>query len=165
MAYGAKEMGNRRAKSSTTDAIEDDFHSGPALTLNEHGENWIPDIYMLEQSRSAKEFYRRLAELIRQTGLFSDEERRLLAAQAEIPWAKPKGRRPENSRNEEIFMTYILDDMGPDEQPRTIPSRKEAIRLIMKSYNLEAEAAAKAYDSALRTSGQPQPITRVKSGR
>ena len=62
-------------------------------------------------------------------------------------------------------MTYIFEDMGLDEDPRALPSRKEAIRLIMKSYNLEAEAAAKAYDSALRTSGQPQSITRVKSGR
>lgn len=65
-------MATRRAKSATTDVIDYDFLPGPALVPNEHGENWIPELYMLEQSRSAKEFCERVAKLIRQTALFSD---------------------------------------------------------------------------------------------
>ncbi len=136
------------------------------LVLNGHKKNWLPEIWLLEQSGSAVEFYRRLGELIRSTGKFSDEERRLLAEQAEIPWAKRRGRPAEIHRNHSIFMSYVCQGWnGPDMEGQSPPSRKEAIPLIMAEYNLAAEAAAKAYDLAARTNGQSEFIDRTKANR
>jgi hypothetical protein len=131
-----------------------DLHDAPPL--NEHGEDWRQELWLLEQSTSAKEFYSRLGTLIRSTGKFSESERDFLAQQAEIPWTKTRGRPREDNRNFEIFMRYILDYEG---------SRSGAIKEIMKKYNLDFEAAQKAFSKAKKTDGQSTPIDRVQIAR
>lgn len=120
---------------------------------NEHGEDWRPELWLLGQSTSAAEFYSRLGELIRNTAKFSDKEREVLAQQAEIPWTKNRGRPREEDRNFEIFMSYVLEYEG---------SRNSAIEGIMKKYNLEFEAAQKAYSKAKKTNGQSPSIDRIE---
>lgn len=156
------------SNSERIDDSPDIGHSGSVEDEHEHvhEKTWLPEIWLLEQSGSAVEFYRRLGELIRSTGEFSDEERRLLAEQAEVPWAKRKGRPAESRRNWSIFMNYVCQHFdGPEMENRRPPSRKEAISLIMAEYNLAAEAATKAYDLAVRTNGQSPSIDRTKVAR
>lgn len=129
----------------------DPFDLQDAPPLNEHGEDWRQELWLLEQSTSATEFYSRLGRLIRNTAVFSDEDREFLAQQAEISWKKGRGRPREDDRNFEIFIQFVFDYEG---------SRNSAIEAIAKKYNLEFEAAQKAYSRAKKTNGQSLGIDR-----
>lgn len=103
-----------------------------------------PDLYYLEESTTAAEFYDRLSGIIIRSEYLTADQRDDLAKMVRKPWTgrlNKKGRTPKEKRNYDIYKNYILPEiMGGAKFHFTT-----AVEGIKKEYKMNSlDAAAKA---------------------
>lgn len=107
--------------------------------------DFIPDIYLLEESKSADEFYHRLGKMILDVPKYNEEELKYLSELVSKPWKRKKGRPSNEQRDFEIkSLYYTLADHN--KEPKKI---KDFIQLVQIEFRMDFDAARKAVRNAL----------------
>ena len=102
---------------------------------------FIDDIFLIENAKSAKEFHERLAQIIPRVPKFIDKELEYLAKVVAKPWQGKRGPKFKDARLFAIKIQYELKNSSK--------RRVDAINEIAERYRLNPEAAAKLYDKAI----------------
>ena len=110
---------------------------------------FILDIYYLEESKSAEEFYHRLGEMIYDVPKYDEQELKYLSELVSKPFKKKKGR-PSNDHRDIEIRTIYYQLSEADQEPKT---KKEFIEIIMNEFRLDFDASRKAIKKAFGTSG------------
>jgi hypothetical protein len=138
-----------------TDEIDEEFYPSheQAQAANEFFAT--PLLYYLEISKSAEEFHQRLSEIILDADKLTDDERTYLANLVAKPWAGQRGA-PQKAadRQKDIWYRYHI---GPQLGLVSGGTEEEAIKQIMKDYNLQRSTAERYYDDALKYEGELPP--------
>jgi len=124
--------------------------------------DWLPpaqseaarELWLLEQSESAEEFYYRLSKIIIDAHILTVDDRQWLANLVAKPWSKKIGRPLNKGRYQQAYWDYIR---GPMSQGLPPIKRAIAIEELMGIYGIEYEAAAKLYTNAKRYEGEAPP--------
>jgi hypothetical protein len=107
-----------------------------------------PDLYYLEESTTAAEFYDRLSDIIIRSEYLTADQRDDLAEMVKNPWTgrkNKKGRASLERRHTAIYIRYVLEG---EENNKKIP-HSIAIKEIKEEYKLSSEdTAAKALSAA-----------------
>jgi hypothetical protein len=122
----------------------------PEIEEFEYEPFFIPDIYFLEESKSADEFHKRLSKMIYEVPKYNKEELKYLSDVVATPWKAKKGRKPLEDRDSDIrhlFYLYFEDS-------NKTKKRQDFIKLIAEKYRIEFDAARKAIAKALGPSGK-----------
>ena len=133
--------------------------------------DWLPpaqseaaqELWLLEQSASAEEFYYRLSEIITDAHVLTFDDRQWLANLVAKSWSKKIGRPINKERYQQAYWNYIR---GPMSQGLPPIKRAIAIEDLMSVYGIEYEAAAKLYNNAKKFEGEapPQKSSAAKKG-
>jgi len=121
-----------------------DWASHPEIEEFEYEPFFIPDIYYLEESKSAEEFYMRLSKMIFDVPKYNQQELEYLSKVVSRPWKKAKGRPRNDDRDLEITILgfeYFEDQTKPKKQ-------QDFVNFIAKKYGMEFDAARKAIAKA-----------------
>jgi len=171
MANPAKAAANKPAPASPVSDKSSGFlvSSGTSMTEEEMedikvqiAQDLRPDLYYLEESTTAAEFYDRLSNIIIRSEYLSADQRDDLANMVRKPWTgrlNKKGRTPKEKRHFDIYQNYILPEImgGPKFHFTT------AVKVIKKEYKMNSlDAAAKALRSAREFVEGKKPIRQGK---
>ena len=157
MANPAKAAANKPAPASPGSDKSSGSLVSPGTSMTEEemedikaqiAQDLRPDLYYLEESTTAAEFYDRLSDIIIRSEYLTADQRGDLAEIVKKPWTgrkNKKGRASLERRHTAIYIRYVLE---AKENNRKIP-HSIAIKEIQSEYKLSSEdTAAKALSAA-----------------
>lgn len=106
---------------------------------------FIPDIYYLEESKSAEEFHKRLSKLIFDVPKYNHEELQYLSEVVSKPWKRAKGRPFDKDK----YLTIQHDHFYYFDDPSTSKKKQDFINFIADKHKMDFDAARKAIAKAL----------------
>ena len=123
-------------------------------------------LHFLDLTKTAKDFYSQLSEVILVSDKLTQAEREYLANLVKEPYKPKRGAGIKEQRYHEIYQDFIFL-LHIEEVPDTEKIRRvDAIKIIMEKYKVTADAAGKSYDIARKHHGDAPPPkkARAKSG-
>jgi len=120
-------------------------------------------LHYLDLSKTAKDFYSHLSEIILVSDKLTQAEREYLANLVKEPYKPKRGAGIKEQRYHEIYQDFIFL-LDIEEVPDTEKIRRvDAIKIIMEKYKVTADAAGKSYDIARRWNGEAPPPKKSKA--
>jgi len=123
----------------------DELEASSQIEAFEYEPFFIPDIYYLEESKSAEEFHKRLSKMIFDISKYNQEELEYLSRVVSQPWKKAKGRPRNEDRDFEIKILHF-EYFEDQTKPKKV---QDFVNFIAKKYGMEFDAARKAIAKAL----------------